>query len=185
MQTGTEIETRIVIAGFGGQGVVLAGNLLAQACVEEGKNVTMMVAYGAEMRGGTANSTVVISGGTIYSPVVTRPTIAVVMNTPSLEKFEPLVTAGGLIVGNGSMMHRGVQREDLKSVTIPATEIAHRLGNVRVANVVILGALIATADLLKLKSMERAIEILMAQKKAALVALNLEALRAGFAECRR
>src|SRR5512143_1127319 len=98
MQTGMDNETRIVIAGFGGQGVVLAGNLLAQACVEEGKNCSMMVAYGAEMRGGTANSTVVISEGTIYSPVVVRPTIAVVMNTPSLEKFEPSVTPGGLIV---------------------------------------------------------------------------------------
>lgn len=183
MQTGTDKETRIVIAGFGGQGVVLAGNLLAQACVEEGKNVSIMVAYGAEMRGGTANSTVVISEGTIYSPVVVRPNIAVVLNTPSLDKFEPSVTAGGLIVANQSMMNRPVKRNDLKVVNIPATEIAHRLGNVRVANSVILGALIAATEILQLKSMERAVETMMAQKKASLVALNLEALRAGFAAC--
>jgi 2-oxoglutarate ferredoxin oxidoreductase subunit gamma len=183
MQTGTDKETRIVIAGFGGQGVVLAGNLLAQACVEEGKNVSMMVAYGAEMRGGTANSTVVISQGTIYSPVVVRPNIAVVLNTPSLEKFEPSVTAGGLIVANQSMMNRAVKRSDLKVVTVAATEIAHSLGNVRVANSVILGALIAATSLLRLASLERAVETLMAQKKAALISLNLEALRAGFAAC--
>jgi 2-oxoglutarate ferredoxin oxidoreductase subunit gamma len=183
MSTSNNKETRIIIAGFGGQGVVLAGNLLAQACVEEGKNVAMMVAYGAEMRGGTANSTVILSEQTIYSPVVLRADVAVILNTPSLDRYEPNLVEGGLLVINRSMIDRPVRRNDVKVVSVSATEIAHQLGNVRVANTVILGAMIARTGLLGLHSLERAIEILLSNKKAALVALNLEALRVGYAQC--
>ena len=94
----TDHETKIIIAGFGGQGVVVAGNIIARACVIEGKNVTGMVSYGAEMRGGTANATVVISDGEIASPFVERPDIAIIMNQPSLDKFEDLIVSSGLAV---------------------------------------------------------------------------------------
>ena len=172
-------ETKIIIAGFGGQGVVLVGNVIARACVIEDKAVTGMVSYGAEMRGGTANSAIVISNGEIASPVVERPDIAIVMNQPSLDKFEAKITAGGLVVVNSSMVDREVKRDDLDVVKIDATETARGLGNVRVANIICLGALIKKTNLLKIASVEKAIEDLFADKKTSLIDINKKALRAG------
>ncbi len=172
-------EIKIIIAGFGGQGVVAAGNVIARACVIEGKNVTGMVSYGAEMRGGTANATIVISEGEISSPVVERPDMAILMNQPSLDKFEPLILDEGLAVLNTSLVDRKVRREDLQVVTINASGIAHELGNVRVANIVALGAFIKKTGLLQKASIEQAVADLFAGKKASLVDLNIRALTEG------
>ena len=172
-------ETRIIIAGFGGQGVVLAGTLIARACVLEGLNVTAMVSYGAEMRGGTANSTVVISTEQIASPVVERPDIAIILNQPSLDRFEEKVLDDGLIILNSTLVEREVQRQRVNVVKIGATQAAQKLGNIRVANVVALGAFAEKTKLLKTESLSQAIEEQFSQKKAQLVDINKKALQLG------
>jgi len=173
-------KTRIIIGGFGGQGVVSAGTILARAAMAEDRFVTQMVSYGAEMRGGTANSTVVISDSQIASPIIERPDVAIILNQPSLDKFEERIVSGGLAVVNTSMVGREVKREDLDVVKIDATDTANRLGNVRVANIVALGALISKTGLVKTESVERAIEEVFGQKKAGLVEINKKALAEGF-----
>ncbi len=172
-------ETKIIIAGFGGQGVVLAGTLIARACIYEGLNVTAMVSYGAEMRGGTANSTVVISGEQIASPVVERPDIAIILNQPSLDRFEEKLVDGGLIILNSTLVEREVQRQEVDVVKIGATKAAQQLGNTRVANVVALGAFVKKTKLLKKESLSKAIEEQFSQKKAGLVDINKKALQTG------
>ena len=119
-------EIKIIIGGFGGQGVVSAGTILARAAMAEGKNVTQMVSYGAEMRGGTANSTVVISDSEIASPVIERPDVAIILNQPSLDKFEEQIVSGGLAVVNTSMVKRRLHRDDLDVVKVDATNTANR-----------------------------------------------------------
>ncbi len=175
----TNHETRIIIAGFGGQGVVVAGNIIARACVIEGKNVAGMISYGAEMRGGTANATVIISDGEIASPFVEKPDIGIIMNQPSLDKFEEMIVSRGLAVLNTSLVDRAVQRQDLDVAEIEASGIAHRLGNVRVANIVAIGAFAAKTNLLEMSSLARGIEDLFSSKKAGLVDINKEALQQG------
>lgn len=172
-------ETRIVIAGFGGQGIVLIGNILARAAVIEGKNTVGMVCYGAEMRGGTANSTVVISDEEIFNPFVSRSNMAIVLNGPSLDRFEPLIESGGAVLMNTSMIHYDSKRTDLKCIKVDASQIAHELGNLRVANVVSLGAFIEHTSLLSSKSIEQAISDLFSSKNPKLVEINLKALHIG------
>lgn len=174
-------ETRIIIAGFGGQGVVLAGNVLAQACVIEGKNVTGMVSYGAEMRGGTANSTVVISDNEITSPVVERPNCGIILNQPSLDKFQSKIAEGGLLILNSSLVDGEVHRSDLEVVKTAATEMADELGNIRTANIVALGAFVKKSRILMLSSVEEALEKIFTGRKANLVKINKRALAAGVA----
>jgi len=172
-------ETRIVIAGFGGQGVVLTGNVIARAAMVEGRNVTLMVSYGAEMRGGTANSTVVLSQGPIASPYVEMPDVAIILNRPSLDRFEPAMAAGGHVTVNRSLIDRAVERDDLAVTEVEATNIAHELGNVRVANMVALGAFAAATKLLGMEALVEAVRQTFQQKKPELVALNMRALEAG------
>ena len=172
-------ETKIIIGGFGGQGVVLAGTILARAAMAEDRFVTQMVSYGAEMRGGTANSTVVISDARIASPVIERPDVAIVLNQPSLDKFEERIASGGLVVVNTSLVESQVQREDLEVVEVAATDTANQLGNVRVANIVALGAFVEKTGVVKTASVERAIEELFSQKKPGLVEINKKALQEG------
>jgi len=172
-------ETKIIIAGFGGQGVVLAGNIIARACIFDKLNVTAMVSYGAEMRGGTANSTVVISDGPIASPIVERPDMAIILNQPSLEKFENKIADNGLVVLNCSLVEAEVARNDLDVVRINATEIAKQLGNVRVANTIALGAFVKASALLKMQSIEKAIEQVFSGRKQHLLQINKQALQRG------
>jgi 2-oxoglutarate ferredoxin oxidoreductase subunit gamma len=174
-------ETRIIIAGFGGQGVVLTGSVLAHACVIEGKNVTGMVSYGPEMRGGTANSIVVISDEEIASPVVEKPNCGIILNQPSLDKFEDEIVDGGLLILNSSLVDGEVQRSDLEVVKVAATETADKLGNIRVANIVALGAFVKKSGILKLSSVEGALAQIFTGRKAALVEINKRALSAGAA----
>ncbi|MBW8016954.1 MAG: 2-oxoacid:ferredoxin oxidoreductase subunit gamma [Planctomycetes bacterium] len=171
--------TQIVIAGFGGQGIVLTGNIIARACVMEDKHVAGMISYGVEMRGGTANATVVISDSEIASPFVSKPDVAIILNQPSLDKFESQIAKNGIVILNSSMITRDVEREDLDVVHVEAAEIARWLGNARVANVVALGAFIAKTGILKTRSIDKAIEQLFAKKKAALITINKKALVEG------
>lgn len=172
-------QAKIMMAGFGGQGIVVIGNIIARACVIEGKNVAGMVSYGAEMRGGTASATVVISDEDIASPYVVNPTHAIILNHPSLDRFEPDLVEGGLVLVNTSLMQRAVERGDLTQIKIAATEIAHELGNLKAANMVALGAFIRQTDLLGMPSIEQGLSDLFSSKNPKLVELNLRALHAG------
>lgn len=172
-------ETEIIIAGFGGQGVVVAGKIIAQACIYEGKNVTAMVSYGAEMRGGTANCTLVVSDGEITSPIVEKADIALLLNQPSLDKFGGDVVKGGLVIFNRSLIEDDPQFAGVKVVPVRASEEAVKLGSVRVANIVCLGALARETGLLKLESIGKALVEVFGDKGAKVVELNKRALQAG------
>lgn len=178
-------ETKIVIAGFGGQGVVLAGTILTRAAVAAGRYATLMVSYGVEMRGGTANSTVVISPDVIASPIVDRPDIAIVLNQPSADRFEPLIEPDGVLVVNTTEVKKPCQRDDLDVVTIAASEIAKEMGNIRVANMVACGALLTAMELVSTDDMKKAIQTQFAQKKPALTEINQDALMRGIRQSRR
>jgi 2-oxoglutarate ferredoxin oxidoreductase subunit gamma len=130
----------LIIAGFGGQGVLFAGQLLAHAALDAGLETTWYPSYGPEMRGGTANCTVVISDEPIGSPVTERPQAAIVMNLPSLDRYEPLVRPGGVLVVNASLIDRAVTRDDVDVITIPADDVAAELGHPKLTNMVLLGA---------------------------------------------
>ena len=172
-------ETKIIIAGFGGQGVVLSGAVIAKASIFEDKNVTGMVSYGAEMRGGTANASIIVSDHEIASPFVTCPDVAIILNQPSLDKFESVVADGGTIIMNTSMTERELQRDDLNSVKINASNIAREMGNVKIANIIALGAFIGKTKLLKEESILLAIEEVFSVKKPELVDLNKKAFQQG------
>ncbi len=173
------MQQEVIIAGFGGQGVLFAGKLLSYTALDEGKEVTWIPSYGPEMRGGTANCTVVISDEEIGSPLVNNPTAVIAMNLPSLEKFEDLVKEGGVLVVNTSMVNRGVARDDIKVVNIPANEIAQAIGSERAVNMVMLGALLGNLDLLSLDAVEAALGHHLPERHKKFLPANKEALRKG------
>jgi 2-oxoglutarate ferredoxin oxidoreductase subunit gamma len=170
---------RIIISGFGGQGVMLMGRLLAYAGMIEGKKVAWMPSYGPEMRGGTANCTVLISSNEIGSPIVSHPKILIAMNQPSLDKFELNVSDDGLIILNASLIEREVKRNDVKVIKIPADDIADKLGNSRAANMVVLGAYVEQSGIVKMDTIFKALEKVLAGRNKKLLELNKEALKQG------
>ncbi len=170
---------RIIISGFGGQGIMLMGRLLAYAGMLEGKNVAWMPSYGPEMRGGTANCTVLISSKEIGSPIVSHPKILIAMNQPSLDKFEPNVSENGLIILNDSLIEREVNRDDVSVIRIPADDIADKLGNSRAANMVVLGACVKKSKVVKMETIFKALEKTLAGRNQDLINLNKEALKQG------
>jgi len=170
---------RIIISGFGGQGIMLIGRLLAYAGMIEGKKVAWMPSYGPEMRGGTANCTVIISSNEIGSPIVSHPKILIAMNQPSLDKFEANVSDDGLIILNNSLIEREIKRNDVKVIKIPADDIAHKLGNSRAANMVILGAYVEQSGIVKMETIFKALEKALAGRNKKLLELNKEALKQG------
>ncbi len=169
----------ITIAGFGGQGVMVAGQLLAHAAMEEGRQVAWIPSYGPEMRGGTANCTVIVSDEEIGSPVVANPGVVVVMNRPSLDKYEPLVRSGGLLLFNSSLINRPLERRDIKAVGVPANDEAAALGNVRLANSIVLGALIGCTEVVKIESIVDAMKHVFSTRQKHLLELNRQALLRG------
>lgn len=173
------MTTRFIIAGFGGQGVMLMGQILSLAGMFEGKHVTWMPSYGPEMRGGTANCTVVVSDEEVASPVTSRAEVIVAMNIPSLLKFEKAVVPGGLLFLNQSVIDREPTRRDIGVVKVPCNEIADSLGNLKVANMVMLGAVVEKTGVVQLDSLFRALEAKLAGGKAALIEVNKEAIRKG------
>lgn len=150
-----------MIAGFGGQGVVMVGNVLAYACLEAGKNLLAMVSYGAEMRGGTAKAIISISDDEIDSPIIDTPNLAIIMNAPSLVTYLDTIEPGSIVVINSSMIDGNlVSRSDLDIVPVDATNLAIKMGNIKVANIIMLGVLMQKTQMLKkqhvLKGMKRA-----------------------------
>ena len=169
----------IIICGFGGQGVMAMGKTLAEAGMKEGVNVSWLPSYGPEMRGGTANCNVVLSSEPVISPVVLEASELIAMNKPSLLKFEPLMTAGGTLLVNSSIIEIKAARADISAYYIPCQEIADELGNRKTANMVMLGAYIEATKLLKFSTIQEMLAHLFTGPKAALVELNVEALRRG------
>lgn len=172
------MEKEIIIAGFGGQGVLLIGKMLAYAGMMEGKEVSWLPSYGPEMRGGTANCTVVISDKPVGSPVVRSPHILIVLNRPSLDKFEPFVKKNGLLIINSSLIDRKAERNDIDVLYVKANDIALSCGSPKAANMVALGALIGKTNLLKIESIKETIKETFSEKEK-LVNLNLKALQEG------
>ena len=175
------MTNEIMIAGFGGQGVMAIGKTLAEAGMKENKDVSWLPSYGPEMRGGTANCCVVLTDDAIVSPIVLEPTELIAMNLPSLIKFEPTVKAGGTIFVNSSIITEKVSRTDVKAVYVPCLEIAQELGNMKVANMVMLGAYIQAMGNLSFETIKEMLVHMFTGPKAKLVDLNIEALRRGAA----
>lgn len=169
---------KLVIAGFGGQGVMLIGQMIAYAGMLEGKEVTWMPSYGPEMRGGTANCSVIVSDKRISSPIVTDATAVVAMNLPSLTKFESMIKPGGQLFVNTSLIKELPSRNDVEIYNIDANEIAVRLHNDKVSNMVILGAIVNKTGMVKLESIEKVMDKLFTGNKAKLLPLNKQALTA-------
>jgi 2-oxoglutarate ferredoxin oxidoreductase subunit gamma len=169
----------IRISGFGGQGVISAGILLAQAGLLENKNVSWFPAYGAEMRGGTANCSVVIASDEVSSPVVSRPDTVIVMNEPSLAKFEPLVRPGGLLIINSSLVNSRPKRTDIKVAYVPCNKIAEELGTTKIANMVALGAFAGLTGAVSVETIGQALGKVFKRAKPEMLELNIKALRKG------
>jgi len=171
------MKEEIVMAGFGGQGIMFMGKLVAYAGMLEGKNVTWLPSYGPEMRGGTANCTVILSTRRIGSPYVTEPSSAIIMNTPSMDRFEHAVKPNGFILLNSSIINREVKRKDVKVVKISASVIAKDLGNVHVANMVTLGTFIKVKPIVSINSLLAALDKVLPMRHKDLMAINSVALR--------
>jgi 2-oxoglutarate ferredoxin oxidoreductase subunit gamma len=173
------MHTEIILSGFGGQGIMFAGQILSYAAMDSGREVTWIPSYGPEMRGGTANCTVVIADEEIGSPVVKNPDAALAMNLPSLDKYEPSVQKDGLLVINGSMVNRVVTRKDIRSVVVPANEIAEELGDRKLTNMVLMGALLGNLDVLPLDALKKALKEHLPVRHHKLLPLNYQALEKG------
>ena len=171
---------KTIFAGFGGQGVLSMGYNLARAGMLEGKEVTYLPAYGAEVRGGTANCTVVISNEEIASPVASSPEFIVAMNQPSLVRFQNQIQSGGVFFLNSSLIEVDAIRGDIEVVEVPATGLAENFGNTKVANMVMLGAFIGKSNLVSMETVMEEIEETLGKKSASLLDLNKKALNAGF-----
>ncbi len=178
------MQTEIVFSGFGGQGVLFAGQILAFAGMDSGKDVTWMPSYGPEMRGGTANCTVIIADEEIGSPMVRHPKAVVVMNLPSLDKYESTLLGGGVLIINASLVNRDTTRTDIVHVTVPANEIAEKLGNKRLTNMVLLGALLEKLHVLPMSAIGDALRNHLPERHRKFLPANLEALRLGAAYAR-
>ncbi len=170
----------IIFSGFGGQGIMFMGKALSYAAMKNGKFVTWMPSYGAEVRGGTAHSMVIISDEPIATPLVKEPSLCVVMNKPSLQKFEKRIKKRGLLIINKSMVEGLNSRRDIDILEIPATDMAFTLGNTRVANMIVLGALLAKKELLPLDVLVDSLESIIPKKRQDSIAVNKEALRKGY-----
>jgi len=170
------INQEIIFAGFGGQGILSMGKFLAFAGMDQDLNVSWLPSYGPEMRGGTANCSVIITEENIGSPIVTAPTSLVVMNRPSLDKFEKTVVPGGLIVLDSFLVNREVERKDVTVLSIPSSEEADKLGNKRIANMVLLGALVKKTGMMPLEALLKALK---EHGKESFYEINKKALEKG------
>ncbi len=172
---------KTVFSGFGGQGVLMMGYVLAWAGLHEEKHVTFLPAYGAEVRGGTANCTVVISDEEIASPVASSPEYVVAMNYPSMLKYENMVKSGGIIFLNSDLIRQRPTRGDLEVVTVPANSLAHEMGSDRSLNMVMLGAVVAVTGMVSQEALYKAIETVLEGKKANVIKMNQDACGRGMA----
>jgi 2-oxoglutarate ferredoxin oxidoreductase subunit gamma len=173
------MQEEIIISGFGGQGALFAGQLLAYAGMNQGKHVTWIPSYGPEMRGGTAHCTVIVSDEPIGSPLVRNPSAAIVMNNPSLDKYQPLVKPGGVLIVNNSLVTEPITRDDITVALIPANAEADELGDSRLMNIVLVGALLALRPIIPLEVIDRVLAEHLPERHRHLLPANAKALRRG------
>lgn len=173
------MHEEIIIAGFGGQGVLFAGQLLAYAGVAEGRHVTWIPSYGPEMRGGTAHCTVIVSDEEIGSPLVRNPTAVLALNPPSMEKYAALVKPGGVLVVDSALVSRRSERPDILEIDLPAKDVAAELGVPQVANVVMLGALAEATGVVCLDTLAKVIEEHLGERHRNKLEANKQALKIG------
>ncbi len=173
------MEKQFLIAGFGGQGVLLIGQLIAKAAMREDYEVSWMPSYGPEMRGGEANCAVVISDEEIGSPLVTEPPVLVAMNKPSLAKFMPKMAPGGILLYNASLIEDVELREDVTVIPVPCNQIAEELGNQRTANMVMLGAVLGATSFVGAESLKETLKDWLGEKRANMLDINWQAIERG------
>ncbi len=172
------MQTEVMFAGFGGQGILLSAKILAHAAMEDGLEVAWVPSYGPEMRGGTAYCTVVISDRLIGSPIIRNPMHLVAMNRPSLEKFAPMVKTKGTILVNSTLISIEAGRDDVDELRVPVNDIAVKLGNVRSANIVALSAFVARTGVVKMETLRQCVKEEFASKEK-LIPLNMSAVDEG------
>jgi len=170
----------LIIAGFGGQGILSAGRLLAYAGMLEGKNVSWLPSYGPEMRGGTANCSVVISEEPVGSPILDTANVLIVMNGPSLDKFEKVVEPNGIIISDSSLVEAKPKRTDIDFTGVPASQLASDMGNQTYANIIILGKLLAKTGIVSKESFEAALKKVLPPKKHHMIPDEMKALDLGY-----
>jgi len=168
-----------IMAGFGGQGLLFSGKVLAHAALIENKELSWLPSYGPEMRGGTCNCSVIVSDEPVGSPIIAHPNILMVMNEPSLDKFEDAVTPGGTIFVDSSLIARKVRRTDVEAVYVPATEMAKGMEATSLANMILLGAIVEKIRCVNPDTVDEALRHTISARKAALLDLNLKAVEAG------
>jgi len=176
------MNQEMICAGFGGQGVMLMGQILTYAGMMEERHVSWMPAYGPEMRGGTANCSVIISDDPVGSPIVTEPCVVVAMNLPSLDKFEHVLIPGGSLLINSSLIDHEAKRTDVKVHLVPCNDIAAELGNAKVANMVMVGAIVAASGAVKVESVLEVLAKKIFKSKPQAMKVNELAIRRGM-EC--
>jgi len=174
------MQKEIIIAGFGGQGVLFGGQVLAYAAMDTGKEVTWIPSYGPEMRGGTANCTVIIADDEIGSPLVKNPPLAIALNLPSFDKYEEVLAPGGTLIVNQSMVDREAKRDDINVIFVPCNEIAEEIGDKKLMNMVAVGALLTSLPELSILDVEKALEGHLPARHKHLLPKNYEALKRGF-----
>ena len=172
-------QFEVLFAGFGGQGIMVAGQLLAYTGIKEGKQVAWIPSYGPEMRGGTAYCTVVISDARIGSPIITNPKCACVFNRPSFDKFVPKIKPGGLLLVNSSLIDVTTDRTDITELLVPANRMAMEAGNARCANLAMLGAFVGLSDVVGFDTLRHVVEEKLGKKKE-LLEINLKVVEQGF-----
>lgn len=174
------MNTNIIITGFGGQGILFAGKILANAAMLAGKHLSWLPSYGPEMRGGTANCHVIIADEPVGSPIITEPDILISMNRPSFDRFEHTVKGGGLIFIDKTLIDREAQRNDVRTLYIPATQTASEMGNSSLANMVMLGALLNATQLFSREEIQCAVEKSVPKAKPELAQLDIQAIFKGY-----
>ena len=173
------MTTQLLLAGFGGQGILFAGKFLAYKGLLEGRQLSWLPSYGPEMRGGTANCSVILSDEPVGSPIVSSPDILVAMNLPSLDKYEDAVVPGGMIFIDSTLIERKVKRDDVKVFYIPSTQLAQQMGAPTLANMIITGKLIRESGMVKKENIEDALKKVVSAKRANLLEINLNAIKCG------
>ena len=171
---------QILIAGFGGQGVLFAGKFLAYKGLLEEKQVSWLPSYGPEMRGGTANCSIIISDEPVGSPIVSKPDILIAMNLPSLDKYEKEAVEGATIIVDSTLIERKVMRNDVKVCYIPATKMAKDMNAPSLANMIMLGKMIKETDAVSMEGLEDAMKKVVPPKKADLIGINMSAIQLGY-----
>jgi 2-oxoglutarate ferredoxin oxidoreductase subunit gamma len=172
--------TKAIISGSGGQGVLSMGSTLATAAMLEGRYVTYLPSYGVEVRGGTANCAVAVSDEEIASPVASSPEVVIAMNQPSFVRFQGALQSGGLLCANSSLVHTETARSDIEIIAVPTSELAEKLGSIKVANMIMLGALVKASSMISYDSMVENLAEILGKGRAKLLDLNKRALAVGY-----